>query len=300
VIAWSTFSFAGMGLLLLGVQSLLNVVPVGPEIVTFSLILLVPAAVGSVYGQARNVFLDTGWRTRVLLGLAVLALLGAFPTQYMYRPAVLREGLPPDAPRIVAEREAARRFSDPGGRVLADPRFTATFLLQAGIDPRRLLTPFDAGFPSWVASPPADVTTVVVTEHPDDLVGGNYPALRLLRQLPDMRLESESRAGTTDVRAFVRAPVELPSADAPRAVLEPYASAEDRLLSAVRLARGCCVVRRSRPSGAGPLPHHVAGRRQRPLHRRLARQTRRRSRSLGDDGDAPCNRGVPHRGRTVG
>ncbi len=233
--AWVVLSFAATGLGWLVIQTLVETLPSEPDALTFAFVLLIPAAIGSVYGQTRNILNTNRGTTRLLLvgGLAIVMV--AFSMQYLLRPIVWGDGLPSAERRAAAAREAARAFrlADPGGRVLVDPRFAATFVLEGGINPNRLLTPFDQDFSALVAAPPDDVRTIVVTDAEDDFVGGNYPRLRLLDVVPDATLLAEGRARPALVRAFRREPPAALLPDLERAIVAPYAAAEERLLAEV-------------------------------------------------------------------
>ena len=85
---------------------------------------------------------------------------------------------------------------------------------------------------------PSDVRTVVVTDHPDDLLAGIDPDMRLLKFLPNATLLSEGRRESFFVRAFEREPYKLPTKNLERRSLEPYAKAEERLLAEVERRLG--------------------------------------------------------------
>jgi hypothetical protein len=144
-------------------------------------------------------------------------------------------GLPTPRDRAAEQRIAAKFVShDPGGRVLLDPRFTATFVQDAHIAPNRLLTPFDSNFKRIAASPPADVKTIVVTDSLEDFVGGNYPAQRLLDILPNATLLADGKADPTFVRAFQRLSTDEPTANLPTQQADPaLMQKEDAILGAV-------------------------------------------------------------------
>src|SRR5262249_18240646 len=145
------------------------------------------------------------------------------------------EYLLPLDPLAVPARAAAAQFAagDPGGRILVDSRFAADFALASGVDPSRLLTPFDDHFEQLVVAPPPGVRVIVVTSAAADVVAGNYPALRLFDTLPDATLIAQGGTAQTFVRAFRYSPITVPTADLSRPVVEPYAQAEERLLAAL-------------------------------------------------------------------
>ena len=239
-LTWAVLTFMGFALGLVGLQTLAQRLPVQVEVITFSLLLLIPAALATVYEQARSGFGRLSMPTRMALLAAATAIVAVSPMQYIVRPATLDGVLPVDDGRERAAKGAAEAFvrADPGGRILLDPRFTASFVQAARIDPHRLLTPFDPGFENLVVAPPQDVRTIVVTDSLSDAVGGNYPSARLVDLLPDATLiaagKADGGAGTAFVRIFRREILSKPDHDAPpiekdRAVTEQ----ENTILSAV-------------------------------------------------------------------
>jgi hypothetical protein len=239
-LAWAVITFMGFTFGLVGLQTLAQRLPVQVEVITYSLLLLTPAALATVYEQGRNGFGRLTLPTRMALLATATAVVAVFPMQYLVRPATLDGMLPVDDGRERAARGAAEAFArvDPGERILLDPRFTASFVQAAQIDPRRLLTPFDPGFEQLVPAPPQDVRTIVVTDSLSDAVAGNYPSGRLVDLLPDATLiaagKTESEAGAAFVRVFRRELLAKPDHDAPpierdRAVTEQ----ENVILSAV-------------------------------------------------------------------
>ena len=204
-VGWAVVAFMSTASVLIVLQVTLPMLSVVLELAS-SLILLVPAALGSVYGQARNVLrLSTPW-TRLALAAAGAGVLALFALTYIVRPVTGGVALPPVAARAAVARAAAAGFAarDPGGRILLDPRFTADFVLASRIDPHRLLTPFDRDFARLVAAPPRDVRAVVLSDTPADLVNGNYPAERVADLLPDAHLLTAATAHRRFVRVFAR------------------------------------------------------------------------------------------------
>lgn len=241
-LAWSVIAFMGIALVLLGLRAVAQVLLVQPEAITFSLVLLVPVAVVSLYSQVRAAFLSASRTVRLLLVVAGLAVIAVFPLHFVLRPAMQGQALIASAPRVFAARAAAAQFGggnhDPGGRVLADPRFTASFLLDSRIDPRRLLTPFDKEFKDLVVNPPEDVRITVVSESLDDYVSGNYPTQRLMDTLPDATLlaEGKTEGAAQFVRVFERHLRPEPTEDAPPVSRGDPAltQREDEIYAAVR------------------------------------------------------------------
>ncbi len=233
--AIGAYMIAALGLLIL--QLLFQGFPLLllPQEIAFSLILLVPAAMGTVYTSGLTVLRHASTQLRLSVLVTTVAIMAIFALQYLVKPALFIGSLSNLQSGVLAQQRAASMFrrGDPGGRVLLDPRFTASFVLAAHIDPHRLLTPFDGDFPRWVANPPHDVRAIVVTDSRDDLVGDNYPALRLGVTTPYAVLMGEGMDETTVVRVFHRVSVSLPMADVARPRIEPYARAEDRLLAEV-------------------------------------------------------------------
>lgn len=156
-LAWAVLAFAGIALALFSLQTVARALLIQPEAITLSIVLFVPAAVVSVIMQMRGAFRALQPKQWAMLAAATLAVIAIFPLQYILRPTARGEHLLPAAQRVAAEQSAATKFAanDPGGRVLLDPRFTATFARDAGIDPHRLLTPFDADFKQLAKNPPA-------------------------------------------------------------------------------------------------------------------------------------------------
>lgn len=235
-LAWAVLAFMGIALGLLSLRTFSQVLLVQPEAITFGLILLVPTAIMSLYGQVRDVLRTVDGAGRILLVLAGATVLAIFPLQYVLRPAMRGENLLPVASRVPAERQAGAKFAqaDPGGKILIDPRFSASFALASRVDPHRLLTPFDRDFKRLVVAPPDDVQTIVVTDTLDDFVAGNYTAERLLDVLPDATLVADGKAGGEFTRAFRRYAHDEPTRDASRVDKDPVIAAqEDAILHAI-------------------------------------------------------------------
>jgi hypothetical protein len=235
-LAWAVLAFMGIALALFSLQTVAHALLIQPEAITLSLVLFLPAAVVSAFTQMRGAFRAMQPKQWIILAAATVAVIAIFPLQYVLRPDARGEHLLPTEQRVAAEQAAAAKFAahDPGGRVLLDPRFTATFARDAGIDPHRLLTPFDGDFKKLAKSPPADVRTLVVTDTLDDFAGGNYSAERLLDILPDATLIGDGKAGDTFVRAFHRDAVTEPTQDAPQKNTDPaLTKQEDTILAAV-------------------------------------------------------------------
>ncbi len=243
-VAWVVATFISTALALLGLQAAFQIIPAQTEALTFSLVLLVPAAVASVYGQARNILRHASVMLRIALLVSLGVVVAMFPVQFALRPALSREILAPPTLRADAGRAAAAQFvdADPGGGILIDPRFAATFVIASGVDPDRLVTPFDDTFEEQVTSPRPEIRTVVVTDHRDDFVSGNHPAMRLADVLPNGVLVAEGRAGETFQRVFNHEPVVEPSTALPAPSPDPAIREQEevilRALRAELAARG--------------------------------------------------------------
>ena len=235
-LAWAVLAFMGITVALFSLQSVAHALLIQPEPVTLSIVLFLPTAVISAFSQMRGAFGTLRPRTWALLIAVTAIVVIAFPLQFVLNPKARGENLLPVEPRVAAEQAAATKFisNDPGGRVLLDPRFTATFAQDAHIAPNRLLTPFDSNFKRIAANPPADVKAIVVTDSLDDFAGGNYPAQRLLDTLPNASLLADGKADPTFVRAFHRLSTDEPTANLPtKQGAAPVAQKEDAILSAV-------------------------------------------------------------------
>lgn len=236
-LAWAVLAFMGIAIALFSLQAAAHALLVQPEAITLSIVLFLPAAIVSVFAQMRGAFREMRLKQWAILIAATAAVIVIFPLQYALRPAARGENLLPTEQRVSAEQAAAAKFvgNDPGGRILLDPRFAATFAQDAKIDPHRLLTPFDANFKHLVKSPPSDVHAMVVTDTLDDFAGGNYPAERLLDILPDATLIGDGTAGDTFVRAFRRDATAEPTQDAPQKNADPaLTQKEDTILTAIQ------------------------------------------------------------------
>lgn len=249
-VGWIVLMFSVIAAGLLGLQLFFQALPLRLEVLAASFSLLVPAAIASTYGQMRNIFQTGEPRLRIFLIAVLTVVATAFSLEYLLGPQVLRNAFPGDDSRAVAGRAAGTEFSevDPGGRILLDPRFTPTFVLSAGIDPNRLLTPFDEGFEQFVTAPPSDVDMVVVTDSLDDRVAGNYPAMRLLDFLPNGTLLAEGSTSSFFLRAFESEHYELPTENLERSTSARYAEAEERLLEEVSQRLGSNMLP-TRPDG---------------------------------------------------
>jgi hypothetical protein len=241
-LGWAVFTFIAVTIGSLGLQKTLQRLPIQPEVITFSMVLLIPAALGTMYGHARQAFRRTNLAMRLGMLVTAVTLLVLFPLEYVVRPAAFGENPLPSEPRVAAQREAAAAFTtvDPGGRILVDPRYAATFILAAGIDPNRLITPFDSDFPQLASNPPDDVGSLVVTDSLDDFVGGNYPALRTLnlelvpegQRIAEGKVESDK--GTAAVRVYRLEHFGEPDKDVPAREVDPTITQwEDTVLTAM-------------------------------------------------------------------
>lgn len=240
-LVWAAVTCIVLVLAWLTVQTAFERLAIVPAVITFGLVILVPAALGGLLSRGHDLQHRHGWLVPVSpFGLAAI-LLVVIPLRYLRDPRALAGGLVPVDSRISTEREAGRAFrqTDPGGRILLDPRFTADFVLTAQIDPHRLMTPFDPRFSRIVGSPPADISTVVVTESTHDDVSGNYPEERIADQLPDATLIAAGKQGDAldapRTRAFKLLPAVLPAQNAQPANRDAdLVPQEQQLLAAVQ------------------------------------------------------------------
>lgn len=239
-LGWAALTFLAVAFILFGLQTVALRTPLQLEAFTFSLLLLIPTALAAVLGHAGPALRRGRWSARLAVLISATVVLIVFPARYIVDPDVLEGRLPVADPRQEAERRAAEAFGsvDPGGRILLDPRVNATFVRAAGIDPRRLLTPFDDGFEHLVTNPPDDVRVIVVTDSLDDAVAGNHPAGRIADLMPDATLIAQGRVehddGVTAVRVFRREHIVEPEQDHPFIERDPaITDKENRILMAV-------------------------------------------------------------------
>ncbi|MGH2599143.1 MAG: hypothetical protein ACRDJ9_07125, partial [Dehalococcoidia bacterium] len=228
-LAWAVLTCAGFALGLIGLQTVARRLPMQIDVITFSMLLLIPAALASVFGRPAAPLRSMNWATRAALVASAAVVVVLFPLRYIVDPDSLEGRLPTADTRQRAEHDAAAAFAgaDPGGRILLDPRFTATFVREAGIDPRRLITPFDDGFEQLVKAPPDDVRVLLVTDSLEDDVAGNYPAGRLTELMPDATLIAHGEAGSAKVRVFRRELYKEPTQDLPFVERDPAVSQQE-------------------------------------------------------------------------
>src|SRR6266571_24819 len=106
-VGWVVLTFAATALLWIGVRTLVENVPSDPDAITFALVLLVPAAIGSVYGQTRNILHGQRSSASVMLVVGLGTVTTVFLVQYALRPIVWRDGLVSAEQRAAAARDAA-------------------------------------------------------------------------------------------------------------------------------------------------------------------------------------------------
>ncbi len=235
-LGWAMLTFLGFAFGLAGLQTMARRLPVQLESITFSLVLLIPALTATMLRAGPRPPRRADWALALLLVVGAALVLVLVPVRFVVHPETLTGRLPTASPRLVAERQAAAAFRqvDPGGRILLDPRVTATFVREAGIDPRRLITPFDDGFERLVTAPPDDVRVVVVTDSLDDAVAGNYPAARIVTMLPDATMIAEGKtegAGHALVRVFRRELFRKPEHDAPFLAGDPAITEQENTIA---------------------------------------------------------------------
>jgi len=240
-LTWVALTYMGFTFGLVGLQRVVQALPIQVEVITFSLLLLVPIALASVYEQARPAFRPMRRPAHILMLAAASLAIIVFPLQYVLRPTVADDAASITDARQQAGDKAAAAFSqvDPGGRILLDPRFTVGFIRAAHIDPHRLLTPFDTGFPQFVANPPQDVRTIVVTDDLGDAVAGNYPSARVADLLPNATLIAQesvkNQNQTVFVRVFRRESTATPDVNAPTKQRDPAITQEENTVLAAVL-----------------------------------------------------------------